>query len=107
MPTAAPTAKRVGIIGTGFISRGVAQMIARSPDLQVSKVLTQLPQLRLKKARKSLFFNGRARKVGTTFGPFREEGGGVGGVPGRGDRAEWLGPDQDAQRTGSSVSGRR
>ena len=70
-------------------------------------MLTQLPQLRLKKARKSLFFNGRARKVGTTFGPFREEGGGVGGVPGRGDRAEWLGPDQDAQRTGSSVSGRR
>lgn len=41
MPTAAPTAKRVGIIGTGFISRGVAQMIARSPDLQVSKVLTR------------------------------------------------------------------
>ena len=84
----------------------------RHPDYSEDEVrlkfieLTQLPQLRLKKARKSLFFNGRARKVGTTFGPFREEGGGVGGVPGRGDRAEWLGPDQDAQRTESSVSGR-
>ena len=73
----------------------------------MTKELAQLPQLRLKKARKSLFFNGRARKVGTTFGPFREEGGGVGGVPGRGDQAGWLELEQDVRRTGSSVSARR
>ena len=41
MPTSKLSAKRVGIIGTGFISRGFARLISRCSDLRVSKVLTR------------------------------------------------------------------
>jgi len=39
-----PTAEvRVGIVGTGYIARGLAHMLRRSPQLRLSRVLTRRP----------------------------------------------------------------